>query len=203
MNKFLINSSLCLLLFASCATSCAKYRAEPLEKPHVEGVSNSYQKNGLTLMVKAFNQADCMTYLDRDVLAKGFQPIQITVQNDSKHGFWISKDAIDLTLASTNEVAKLVETSTVGRATGYGVAAVFIFPFVIPAIVDGVKSSKANKQLNLDFAQKSINEHLILPGEKFTGLVFAPIASYQDSFSISLSDRDTRDVVKFDVRAPR
>ena len=79
------------------------------------------------------------------------------------------------------------------------VAALFIWPFAIPAIVDGVKSSNANEQLNADYQQKTIGEQVILPQTKFTGLVFAPVSTYRDTFSIVLIDKDSRDVIKFNV----
>lgn len=196
MKKLVLTSFIGLALLVS---GCAKYSAKPLDRSSSEFAGNAYTKEGVTLMVKAFDRADCERFLDRDVLKKGYQPLQITVQNNTDRNLLITKDSIDLTLASNQEVAKTVETSTVGRATGYGVAALFIWPFAIPAIVDGVKSSNANEQLTTDFQQKTIREQVILPQTRFTGLVFAPIASYKVPFAITLIDRDTREAIQFNV----
>ncbi len=168
-----------------------------------EFVGNAYTEQGVTVIVKAFTKSDSLKYLDRDVLAQGFQPIQITVQNDTNRYLLISKDGIDLNLATDQDVANTVETSTVGRSTGYGVAAVFAWPFAIPAIVDGVKSHNANNSLISDYRQKTINQQVILPHTKFTGIVFCPMASYKEAFSIKLIDRDTREAIKFNVSCSR
>jgi hypothetical protein len=186
-------------MLVALVSGCAKYRAQPLDRSSAEFAGNAYTKDGVTLMVKAFNKADCERYLDRDVLKKGYQPLQITIQNNTDRNLIVTKDCIDLTLASNEDVAKTVETSTVGRATGYGVAALFIWPFAIPAIVDGVKSSNANEQLTADFQQKAIREQIVLPHTRFTGLVFAPIATYKVPFAITLIDKDTREAIQFNV----
>ncbi len=199
MKKFLLAGTACLVLFASCA----KYQAEPLDKQMGMYMGNTYTHHGVTVTVKAYNKADCMHYLGRDLLAQGFQPIQITVQNDTNRNMLISKDSISLSLSSDKAVASSVETSTVGRATGYGAASLIAWPFAIPAIVDGVKSSDANSQLDSDYAQKSIHQQTILPGTKYTGLVFTSKQFYNPNFSITIIDKDTRDVIKFDVTAER
>lgn len=200
MKKFLLVSTACLALFASCA----KYNASPLNKQMGEFVGHTYTHHGVTLTVKAFNKDDCMQYLGRNVLAQGYLPIQITVQNNTNRSLLISKDSIDLSLASNEMVANTVQSSTVGRSTGYGAAAALVaWPFAIPAIVDGVKSSNANSELDLDYKQKSIHQQVILPQTTYTGIVFAFKRNYNPNFSITLVDKDTRDVIKFDVVADR
>ena len=75
---------------------------------------------------------------------------------------------------TAEEVAKACHTSTAGRATAYGVAALVLWPFAIPAIVDGVKSHEANKELDKDFNEKNIEQMVINPHTTHNGSSYRP-----------------------------
>src|SRR5438067_1438641 len=105
-------------------TSCASYKAQTLTHLSPQTAPFSEQKEGITVTCKSFTKQDCKRYLDRNVLAKGFQPIQITIENSTKRYLAISK--ISVPCADPAYVANEVHTSTVGRATAYGVGAFFI-----------------------------------------------------------------------------
>ncbi len=190
----------CLVVgaIALSITSCAKYRSQPLTKQYISHDGQPAQP--VSVSVKKFTVSDCKEYLGRDVIKKGFQPLQITVYNNTDQFLLFSKDGMTLTVASPEEVSKTVETSTVGRATGYGVAGLFIWPLLIPAVVDGVKSSKANTQLSKDYAQKAINNMEIIPYATATGIVFVPVSQMRENFTITLVNRDTHEKYAFPIQ---
>lgn len=194
MNKKLKLSVLFSLMLLS---SCASYKANTLTHLSPQAAAYSDQKEGVIIACRAFTKQDCKRYLDRDVIKKGFQPIQITIKNDSNRFLIFSKNSIDLPLADAASVADTVHTSTVGRATAYGVGALFIWPLAIPAIVDGVKSSNANEQLDRDFAAKVTNDQTIIPSGQLNGLIFVPTESYRESFTLTLVDKDTKEKITF------
>jgi hypothetical protein len=66
------------------------------------------------------------------------------------------------------------------------------WPLAIPAIIDGVKSSNANKALDNDFAYKTARDQIIFPYSHLNMLIFVPRDSYQNTFSITLIDQDTQ-----------
>jgi hypothetical protein len=104
-----------LLLLAGCA----KYKAMPLFQPKVLS-----DKKGLTLEHKVFNQKDCQTYLGRkNLLKKGFQPIQLTVTNNTDRSYTYSSSSLSLPIVPAEKVALKVETSTWGRFFGYSLSA--------------------------------------------------------------------------------
>jgi hypothetical protein len=103
------------------------------------------------IVSKAFTPQDCDRYLDRNVIVEGYQPVQLYFQNDSDKSYLFSLNRIGLTVARPEEVAQKVHTSTAGRAFGYGVGALILWPLAIPAILDGIGSAKANKSLDSDF----------------------------------------------------
>ena len=196
-----IIASLCLLVI--CATSCASYKAQTLPRLSQESAPYSETKESIVVSCKAFTKQDCMRYLDRDVIAKGFQPVQISIENNSKRYLSLSKNGISVPCADAGYVADQVHTSTVGRSTAYGVAGLFIWPLLIPAVVDGIKSSNANEQLDRDFASKSSIECSIEPYSRFTGVIFVPVESYNTTITITLVDKETKEGIPFTLQAVR
>jgi len=165
-------------------------------------VQNQMKGNDILVVAKAFNKADCQKYLDRDVLSVGYQPVQLYIQNNSDKAFVFISDRVSLTCASAQEVAEKVHTSTVGRAVGYGAAAALVFlPLVIPAVIDGVKSSQANTALDSDFAAKVAGNQMIFPHAHFNKIIFVPVGEYQSCFSVMLLDPESNKFRKIEVIA--
>ncbi len=149
---------------------------------------------------KAFNDADCLRYLDRPIRDYGYQPVQIIIKNDSDKNLIFSPDQVSLPCARIEDIVEEAHTSTVGRAAGYGAAAFFTCGlFVIPAIVDGVKSSNANKALDSDYFAKAAKRTIIAPNTKMNSLIFVPSGNYTDSFRITLLEEGTNRAHKMSV----
>ena len=199
-NNFTKFLALGLLLLT---TSCASYKAQSLPMLSSQSASYTEKKQNIEVSCRVFNKEDCKRYLDRDVIAKGYLPIQISIVNDTNRYLLFSKNNIDITCADPAIVAREVHTSTVGRATGYGVGALFIWPLAIPAIVDGVKSSDANANLNRDFADKTSSEQIITPYGRLNGLIFVPIELYREAFTLTLVDKETKEGIPFILNAVR
>lgn len=191
------------IAIAFLTTSCASYKAQTLGVLSPQTAPFSQKKEGVEVLCKAFNKQDCKRYLDRDVIAKGFQPVQISIENNTKHYLLFSKNNISVPCADPSYVASKVHTSTVGRSTAYGVGALFLWPLAIPAIVDGIKSSNANEALDSDFAGKTSCEQTIPPQGRLNGLIFVPVESYQESFTVMLINKDTQETISFALSAVR
>jgi hypothetical protein len=198
-SKFLLSiiSITCLL------SGCASYKAQSLANLSPQSAPCAVTQEQVTVSCKAFTKQDCKRYLDRDVISKGFQPVQICIQNESKRSFQFSQNQISLPLADASYVAEKVHTSTVGRATAYGVGALILWPLAIPAIVDGVKSKNANEALDNDFASKTPTEQTLAPFARINGLLFVPVESYQEAFTLTLVDKETQEKLSFSLNAPR
>jgi hypothetical protein len=192
-----------VLSISILASSCASYKAHSLSYLSPQTAPFSEQKEGIAVSCKAFTKKDCKQYFDRDVIAKGFQPIQLTIENNTKRHLFFSKNNISLPCANPEYVADTVHTSTVGRATAYGVGALFLWPLAVPAIVDGIKSSNANEALDNDFAGKSPAEQMISPFSHFNGVIFVPVEFYQELFTITLVDKETNEMIPYTLRAVR
>jgi hypothetical protein len=181
---------LSVFLFASVSgallliAGCAHYNAIPLK--WLEDSTST--KKGVTLSYKVFTKADCKKYLGRDILKRKYQPLQLTIVNNTNDTYTISHNSLSLPTASIEAVAKKVHTSTVGRAVGYGAAAILTCGlFAIPAIVDGIGSAEANEQLDDDFATKAFRlDGALKPHTMVNGIVFVAREAFDENFTLTL-----------------
>lgn len=155
-------------------TGCASYSASTLSMLSTEQVIHSLQEPNVLVSWKAYNEEDCERYLDRDVLSKGYVPIQLTIRNDSSDPMYLSPNNFSTPVSSPSEVANKVHTSTGGRVAAWGIGGLIFFPLLVPAVVDGFKSAHANQALDTDYAAKALKEHTIQPHSVFNGVVFIP-----------------------------
>lgn len=195
----------CKILFPSLAllalTGCASYNATPLRSLASDSVisSSTTAKKDVVVVAKAFNKADCMRYLDRDVIAEGYQPVQLYIENNSNKDYVFSLSRINLSCARSEEVAEKVHTSTVGRAVGYGVGGLFLWPLFIPAVVDGIKSSEANLALDNDFSSKTANDQIISSHSYFNKVLFVPVNEFKPNFRIALTEKESKEIEEIEV----
>lgn len=181
-----------ILLPLFLLSGCASYRVRPLPELSISGAHSPFvHNNAVNFAYRVFDRSDCKKYLDRDVISKGYQPIHLTIVNSSNRSVAFSRRNLSLETVDSYVVADTVQTNTVGRVVGYGAAALIMWPFVIPAIVDGVGSAKANERLAMDFLGKSLQDQVIEPNESINGLVFVPIELFKSSFKVTLSDIET------------
>jgi hypothetical protein len=190
--------------FASILTGCASYSASTLNNLSGDIVmySPEEQKGMPVVSAKAFDKADCLKFLDRNVLKKGYQPVQLYIQNHSDKSYAFSLNRMSIPCARPEEVAGKVHTSTVGRVVGYGVAACFVAGLLfVPAIVDGIKSAQANDNLDADFSSKTAQDTVIYPYSTLNKLIFIDKFQYQSSFQLTLIELETKEPKVFQVNA--
>ena len=180
-NKRKLISIICLPLMA--LTSCASYKATSLGNLSSEIMTSPSTSEKVLFGARAFTKEDCRRYLDRNVISKGYQPIQVYIQNNSDASYNFSLDRIGLPCVRSDEVADTVHTSTVGRAVGYGVGALFLWPLAIPAIVDGIKSSEANTSLDNDFSDKTAKNQIIHPYSTLNKIIFVPVSGFVEKIA--------------------
>ena len=193
-------SGLALACVSLLLSGCASYQAANLN-PLLSDIGIQKLQSSDTLPVtvawKVFDQTDCKQYLDRDVIRKGYVPIQITVYNDSDHPLYINPEEFNVAIVPYRQVTSKAHTSTVGRVLAYGVPGLFLWPFLIPAVVDGLKSSEANEALDIDYTSKAIAETVIRPHSVFNGLIFVNKGYANSALEIPLTDRMTNDKLVF------
>jgi hypothetical protein len=176
---------LCVTLLLGL-TGCAKYRVNGLrtlsKNAHVKQQSISFS-------YRTFSVSDCRKYLGRNTIRKGYQPIQITFVNNSDRYFVISKRGLSFECVRTKTVAKSMHFNTAGRVVGYTILGLFLWPFLIPAVVDGIGAAKANKTMDADFAEKTLSKQIVEPYTTVNGIVFVDAdTEFEDEFTFTVSD---------------
>ncbi len=183
-NNTLLVTLSCIMLVG--LAGCAKYKAHPLrpiaapEQLADQSVSFSY---------RMLSTSECMKYLGRDTIAKGYQPIHVTITNNTDRYFNLSLNSFNCHCIDPQEVSQAMHTNTTGRAVGYGVPGVLLFPvLIIPAIVDGVGSSKANKKLDADYDRKALYTQTIQPYTTINGLIFISTEEHSRHMAVTIVD---------------
>jgi hypothetical protein len=204
LNSFFKRTTAILAL--GLLAGCASYRALPLDTLCHDILS--YQtfpclSPEVVIAAKAFNKRDCKKYLDRDVISQGYLPVQLSIANNSDKNYFFSLHRVSLPCARPEDVAATVHTSTFARAAGYGTAALFFWPFAIPAVVDGINSANANEALDEDFCAKAARDTVIPAHSRTNMLVFIPSASYRPQFNVTLVDLNSNKPCDFFVTALR
>ncbi|MEX0672097.1 MAG: hypothetical protein WD068_01965 [Candidatus Babeliales bacterium] len=177
-------------LYLVCLLGCASYSARPLDRI-TSTIVNRETEQSILFSHKVFNKSDCKKYLDRNVIAEGYQPIQITLINNTKKRLYISKESFSFPCIDPQEVAYKVHTNTTKRAVSYGIGGLFIPILFIPAIVDGVGSSRANEQLDRDFIAKTISNQVVSPYGIINSLIFVPVSCFNHDFTLVVKDFDS------------
>ena len=199
-NFFKLSGS--LLMLSALVSGCASYNAAPLSSLSTEVIQKvPTTGTDVVAVAKAFDKSDCQKFLDRDVMKEGYQPIQLYIENPSDKNYVFSLSRISLPTARPEEVADKVHTSTVGRAVGYSVAGLFLWPLFIPAVIDGVKSSEANRSLDTDFSAKAAKDQVLHPHSHMNTIIFVPRDAYQSKFNITLIEEKTREPKLLEVQA--
>ncbi|MBS0649035.1 MAG: hypothetical protein JSS10_07440 [Verrucomicrobia bacterium] len=190
-------SKKCLIASLILLTGCASYSASTLATLPADSAVESPKNSDILVSWKAFDVSDCKRYLGRNVISEGYMPLQLTIRNNSTDPVYFNPQNFNIPLASVNEVASKAHTSTAGRVVGWGVGALFIFPLVIPAIYDGIKSSEANDALDADYEAKALREHIIQPLSTFNGVVFVPQKYSYQNIEMFLVNQKTHEKIVF------
>lgn len=183
-----------LSLVALSFTSCAAYNARMLSTPSPLELQKQPMNHGIRVYAHALSKRECRKFLGRNLIAKGYQPVQLFIENHTDQTYLVSKSGICLPLADPEEVAKKMHTSTVARAVGYGACTILVSPFfAIPAIMESVGSAHANDLIDTDYAAKGIKEGEIYPYSFANMILFVPNEAFQQSFSITLLNAKTKE----------
>ncbi len=181
-------------------TGCASYEASSLSTLCQDSpIITTHQNSDVSTSWKVFDKKDCKTFLGRDVLSKGYVPVQMTIRNNSNDPMYISPDNFNIALMPSDQVAEKVHTSTAGRVAAWGVCGLILSPFLIPAIYDGIRSSNANRSLDADYQFKSLKEHLIQPRATWSSIIFIPKKELNQRIEMFLVNDRTQEKITFCV----
>ncbi|MDD4202439.1 MAG: hypothetical protein PHQ52_03135 [Candidatus Omnitrophica bacterium] len=192
--KKVISVMLCFCLLLS---GCASYNASRLPSKDPFSFANYQQKDGLIMAAQFLSASDSKKVFGVSNLYKKFQPVYITIENKTGETYDFKKSMLNKRTTSAEEVAEICKFNTAGRATTYGVAGLFLWPLLIPAVVDGVGSSNANSKMQDDFAFKEIRDDRIQPNGMLSGVVFLEKMKDGETLDIRLQNVGDNNIALF------
>lgn len=127
--------SIFLLTITILLSGCARYVAHPLRP--IQPFYQQKQTPYVSLAYKVFSRKDCKEYLGRDVIKKGFQPIQITITNNSDHTLSLLPSAMSPAPTPVAIVARKTHFSTATNSTEYLLAGPLVWAcaWIMPGIL--------------------------------------------------------------------
>lgn len=189
---------LCLSVFF--VQGCASYHARRLPSFDVSTFSNAQDQEGLKVAAKFLDARESKQIFGVKKVYEKFQPVYIAIDNRTKSAYEFKKSQLNIHSAPAEEVAHECGFSTTGRAVGYGVAGLFIWPLLIPTVVDGVGSSQANQKMSDDFMYKEIRDDRIQPNGLLNGVVFFDRMKPGEELAIRLQNVDSNEIKLFSFR---
>ena len=189
-------------MFLFLLSGCASYEPKALNHLGYEGEATVCTLKSMTdtygdhikLYAAILSSSKVRSCFNRDIGSKGYKIVQFTIVNNSDKSFVLSNSNIGASIANPDQVAKLVHTSTAGRATGYTLGSLILWPLIIPAVVDGVKSSEANDQLDTDFSERCPEVCYIPAHATRNHVIFMPKHSFLNTFELVLLGKEEPDL---------
>ncbi len=149
------------------------------------------KSDSLQIMAKAYTEEESKKFLRKNLLKRGYQPVQITIQNNSREPFSLSTGSVDLPTASPSKVAKKLMISAIPRGIALRVASLFFWPFMVPSTIDSIITTKTFKILRNDLESKLVKKETIAPYSIYNRIVFVPVKEFKGSFDITLIELDS------------
>lgn len=198
------NNIIALVLVGSILAAKAGsefYQTAPISSLMPE--SQTFADGGkLLVAAKAFTPDESKVYLKRDMISRGYQPVQITIENNTSKTFSLSASSVDLPSASPGRIAfKIVAGSGLGRSIGYKIASFVFWPFAIPGTIDTIRSLRTYKMLKNDFIAKSMKQEILAPYSKMNRMIYVPVEGFKEKFKVTLIDLETMEPHTFQTTA--
>gem|GEM_PF-2228236 len=131
-----------LVILSGCGKS--QLYTRPLSELHAEQAFTC-SENGIHGSYTALRSKSCARYLGCDVVSKGYQPIYITLTNNTHQAVQFSHKQISLPTIPANKVAAACHLNTAARAVGAGAPGCF---FGIPGMLVGAFVTMATPSLS-------------------------------------------------------
>lgn len=174
----------------------------PKPPQFIGSTAEPFAQEGVFIQAKAYSARESQTYLSRDLIERGFQPVQVTIQNNTARSYYLSNQWVDLPNATPHTVASYVSRSAIPRSIAFKVAGFLFWPFLIPATIDGILTIKSHLKMRGDYHAKSIKdtEEPLIPYSTVHRILFVPKEKYSDEFTLHLKDQKSGQFTPFHIK---
>lgn len=191
MKKAYIKILLSAFLTISCLFFFTKREKQyTFERP---SVVTPFHHEGVYIQAKAYTVQESQKYLHRDLPSRGYQPIQISIQNNTPQVFALCNQSIDMPLVTGKQIAGRVLAESIPRAIGFKIASLFFWPLMIPGTIDSMITLKSHHKIKKELTSKSVKDYqeIILAYSTINRVIFVKRGDYEPHFHLSLVDQET------------
>lgn len=186
---------LCSLVLPACTKKAGKQR--PGGYLYVE------TRDQVELKVLKMDADDCYKYFGKNLIAKGYQPLLITIYNDSDDALLLRASSIDLPLetATTVSTASYIPTLPLTVIPAY-IAGLYYWPLIVPAFAAGFFMAASNHKLDVRVDAGALEaDHAveILPYERVTRTIFIAGDVPVHEFSLHVFNVHKKSFIPFTV----
>jgi len=203
MFKKLIKSILLVTCIVSAVFFISGFEVYHPETPQFVGsISEPFREKGVHISAKIYDAKESKAYLDRNLLQVGYQPVQVTIQNNTEDTYILSKEGLEMSSSTSSEVAGSVTRTAIPRSIGFKVAGFFFWPLIIPGTIDSIITFKAHLQMKRDYHAKSIKDEgeLLTPYSTVHRVIFLPSNQTPEEFTLHLQNQKSNQLHPFTVK---
>jgi len=162
----------------------------PQTLPFVGSMLEPFSEEGIHIRAKVYSPRESMIYLNRDLIHRGLQPLQVTIQNNTGNSFYLSNSGLDLPNMPSKAVAGKLMRSAIPRSIAFRIAGFFFWPLLIPGTIDSIITMKNYFDIRQDYYAKSIKDQpeLIVPYSTVNRVIFLPSDLDADQFTLYLQE---------------
>jgi len=181
-------------------TGWDRYQFHPLKPVTSELLpAFSLHHSHVSVIAKAMNSDESKQNFGHDLISRGVQPLQLSIQNNTSNEYSLCPSSVDLPRVEASKVAFKVTKSAIPRGVAYKIASLFFWPFMIPSTVDSIRVLTHHRSLKKDLMAKSMKEETVAPYSTFHRVLFVPRDEFKETFKVTLIDLDTLEPTEFNT----
>ena len=172
--------------------------------PRLKQQAARVEQHGIEVSVHLLSRQDCVAYFDVDVIAHGYRPLVITIDNGTSDSYVLRPSYVGLDRVSGKEVSRLMHYDTYQRVMWMTLPAVIFCWQVIPFFIVpyGLGCRHYNHKTTRNIRKKTLGSHdtvAIAPYETIRRFMFVPEESFRTIFDVNLFNETTRKIETFSI----
>jgi hypothetical protein len=193
----LTKSFLLTLINASCLCAFLIVAAAPVRPAAALALPQPFAAPGVAIFYKFYSAQESSRLLSRDLLRMGYQPIQISIYNDTDQTWQLAPDQVSLPSVSGNKIAKKIFKKGLWRSLIYKVGGLFFWPLMVPGVVDNIHTVISYRGAKKSLTAKGLSEELIAPYSTVHRVLYVPLDRLVSSFGLTLIAADATEQICF------
>ncbi len=173
---------------------------QPEDKPDavLEKIYPDFAEKKPIITAKAYTSLESEELFGKDLLERGFTPIEITIDNPTSNTYYLTLNEISLDMASPNQIAKSVRKGSLPRSLGLKLASFIFWPMMIPSTIDSINTHTSYKSLESALKEHMLDNEIIEPKESIKKFIYS-LEGSSKAFTVSLIDKESNQPAIFEV----